>query len=49
MKVNNKVELEIAVNDLDGELINLCDFEMPVSLKDIGWRLPTLDESKKMH
>jgi hypothetical protein len=49
MKENNKMELEIAVNDLDGEMINFSDFELPTSLKDIGWRLPTLDELKKMH
>ena len=49
MKVNNKMELEIAVNDLDGEMINFSDFELPTSLKDIGWRLPTLEELTKMH
>ena len=45
------MELEIAANDLDGEKINFYDFQrnLPTSLEKNGWRLPTLDELKKMH
>ena len=41
------MELEIAANDLDGEMINFYDFQLPTSLRNNGWRLPTLDELKK--
>ena len=43
------MELEIAANDLDGEMINFYDFQLPTSLRNNGWRLPTLDELKKMY
>lgn len=49
--MENTMELEIAANDLDCEKINFYDFQrnLPTSLEKNGWRLPTLDELKKMY
>jgi hypothetical protein len=45
MKVNNKIEM---LNSDSAENINHYDYQIDSNLKELGWRLPSIEELKEL-